>query len=163
MMFHIGFGSAQREAEIRKIATTDKTTAVILAAVHFEWMLKRAILKIGVSPTTELRKQLEDVFRLEKKNNQDGYNEVWHREIGSRVKKASLDSVIGQLKHLQNHALNVRGKVIHGNGTVKNEDADKAIELFLGAGEKLRNFASKHRIDLDARLKARPRPKTAKA
>ena len=161
-MFHIGFGSANRETEIRKIAQTDRTTAIILAAVHFEWMLKRAILKLGASPTTDLRKELENVFKMEKKNGHDGYKEVWHREVGSRVTHASLKAVLGKPSRIQSHALNVRGKVIHGNGTVKNTDADEAIELFLGAGQKLRDFASKHGTDLDTRLKARPTPKAAK-
>lgn len=161
-MFYIGFGSAKREAEIRKIATSDRTTALILAAVHFEWMLKRAILKMGASPTKDLRKQLERVFRMEKKNGHYGYNEVWHREVGSRVKNASLRTVLGKLSRIQGHALDVRGKVIHGNGTVSNADADEAIELFLGAGGKLRDFASQRGIDLDTRLKTRPAPKVAK-
>lgn len=58
-MFHIGFGSANREDEIQIIATADRTTGVILAAVHFEWMLKRSILKLGTSPTKDLRQELE--------------------------------------------------------------------------------------------------------
>ena len=161
-MFHVGFGSANREAEIRKIAIADRTTAVILAAVHFEWMLKRAILKMGISPTKHLREQLEHVYRMEKKNNKDGYKEVWHREVGSRVKDASLRRVIGNLSRVQSHALDVRGKLIHGNGTVKHEDAEEAIELFLRVGENLREFASKHGVDIDARLKTRPSPKVAK-
>jgi hypothetical protein len=159
MMFHVSFGSGKREAEIRKIATLDRTTAVILAAVHFEWMLKRAILKMGSSPTKDLRGQLEGVYRMEKKGNQDGYKEVWHKEVGSRVKNASLQTVIGHLSRIQSHALNVRGKVVHGNGTVSVAHADEAIDLFLGAGKKLRDFASKRDIDLDTRLKTRPKSK----
>jgi hypothetical protein len=161
-MFHVGFGSANREAEIRKIAATDRTTALILAAVHFEWMLKRAILKLGESPTKDLREQLEDVFRMQKKNGQDGYKEVWEREVANRFKNAALGTLLGKLNRIQSHALDVRGKVIHGNGTVKNADADEAIELFLGTGEKLRDFATKRGIDLDTRLKTRPSPKVPK-
>lgn len=155
-MFHVGFGSANREAEIRKIAGSDRTTALILAAVHFEWMLKRSLLKLGVSPTKDLRKQLEYVFRVERKDGRDGYKEVWDREVAKRFKNAALGTVLGRLNRIQTHALDVRGKVIHGNGTVSNPSADEAIELFLGTGPKLRDFATKHDVDLDARLKARP-------
>jgi len=160
-MFHVGFGSSNREKEIRKIAAKDEITAVILAAVHFEWMLKRAILKLGTSPTKSLRKQLEDVYRISKFKNKDGYKEIWEREIGKRFKNASLGKVIGKLTQIQNHALNVRGKVIHGNGTVSKAHADQAIDLFLDAGVKLQTFAQKNGEDLDVRLKARikPRPK----
>lgn len=154
-MFHVGFGSANREAKIREIAATDRTTALILAAVHFEWMLKRAILKLGQSPTKDLREQLEGVFRMRKTNGRDGYKEVWEREVASRFKNSALGTVLGRLNQIQSKALDVRGKVIHGNGTVSNASADEAIELFLSAGDKLRNFASKHDVDLDARLKSR--------
>jgi hypothetical protein len=158
-MFHVSFGSAKRETEIQKIANTDHTTALILAAVHFEWMLKRAIMKLGTSPTKNLRAQLEEVFRMSRHNNQDGYKEIWDREVGKRFKSASLGTVIGKLTQIQNHALNVRGKVIHGNGTVSKSDADEAIDLFLGAGRKLQRFAQKNREDLDTRLKARIKPR----
>jgi hypothetical protein len=161
-MFHVGFGSEKREAEIRNIAAKDPTTAVILAAVHFEWMLKRAILKMGDSPTSNLRKELEGVFRMEKRNSHDGYTEVWEREVGKRFKNAALGTVLGKLNRIQSHALDVRGKVIHGNGTVSKKVAGEAIELFLSAGNKLRKCARKHDIDLDTRLKTRPKLKAAK-
>ena len=159
-MFSIGFGSEKREAAIRKLADSDRTTAVILAAVHFEWMLKRSILKLGVSPTKDLRSELEGVFRIDKKLGKDGYKEIWEREVGKRFKNSSLGSVLGKLTRIQNDALDVRGKVIHGNGTVGKKSADEAIELFLGAGEKLRDFAKKKGEDLDSRLNSRKRPRS---
>lgn len=152
-MFDVGFGSAKREAEIRSIAAADDTTAVVLAAVHFEWMLKRAILKLGNSPTKILRTQLEGVFKMQ------GYKEIWDHEVGERFNNASLGTVLGRLTQIQNHALGVRGRVIHGNGTVRRVDAHAAIDLFLDAGEKLRGFAQRNGEDLDARLRTRIKPR----
>jgi len=154
-MFHVGFGTAKREAEIRKLAATDRTTGLILAAVHFEWMLKRSILKLGVSPTKDLRNQLEFVFRMETKNGREGYRDVWDREIAKHKKNAALGTVLGNLHKLQTQAIDKRGKVIHGNGTVSDHEADTAIDLFLSAGAKLRDFAEKHKKDLDIRLSPR--------
>lgn len=162
-MFHVGFGSEKREAEIRKIAAVDRTTALILAAVHFEWMLKRSILKLGSGPTKDLKEQLESVFRMQKKDGRDGYKEVWEQEIGKRFKNAALGTVLGRLNRIQDHAFDARGKVIHGNGGVSNATADEAIELFLGAGAKLRKFSNNHGVDLDARLKVRRKPWLTKA
>jgi hypothetical protein len=68
MMFNVGFGSENRENRIREIAEEDLTVGVILAAVHFEWMMKRAILKLGTSPTPQLRKELENVSRIVSQN-----------------------------------------------------------------------------------------------
>jgi hypothetical protein len=161
-MFHVGFGTKNREAEIRKIAQSDRTTALILAAVHFEWMLKRTILKMGTSPTKDLRSQLEDVFRISKRHGKDGYKEIWDREVGKRFKNSSLGTVLGKLTKIQNHALDVRGKVIHGNGTVSNASAGEAIDLFLEAGAKLRDFALARGGSLDTRLRARIKPRSAK-
>jgi hypothetical protein len=158
-MFHVGYGTKKRELRIRKIAEEDKSTGVILAAVHFEWMLKRAILKMGVTPTKSLRKQLEGVYRIKKFGNRDGYKEIWSREVAPRFKKAALGTVLGKLEKIQNHAVRVRGKIIHGNGTVSDAQADEAIDLFLRAGSKLRDFAERQGIDLDTRLKSRIKPR----
>lgn len=156
-MFAVGFGSEKREKAIRRIAARDKTTAVILAAVHFEWMLKRAILALGSSPTAVLREQLEDVYGLETKPGRLGFKDVWHQEVARRFKNAALGTVLGKLTQIKQNALKIRGRVIHGNGTVRSIEADKAVELFLEAGSKLRDFAAKHSIDIDAKLKVRPR------
>jgi hypothetical protein len=155
-MFAVGFGSQKREDEIRRILKDqDPTTAVILAAVHFEWMLKRAILKMGSSPTKVLRERLEDIYRIEDKNGQQGYKTVWRREIEPRFKNAALGTVLGRLTAIQNVAMDLRGRIVHGNGTASRRKAQEAVELFLGAGEKLRAFTMKHRVNLDSRLKPR--------
>ncbi len=43
MMFSVGYGIQNRVNKMREISKDDPTTATILAAVHFEWMIKRAI------------------------------------------------------------------------------------------------------------------------
>ena len=96
-MFTIGFGSQNRERKIRCIAEEDHTTAVILAAVHFEWMLKRAILKLGINQTMKLRKQLEDVYKLKESEGKNSYKVIWDREVGKRFKNSALGSVLGSL------------------------------------------------------------------
>lgn len=158
-MFLVSYGAEKRESRIREIGKSDKTTAVILAAVHFEWTLKRTILKMGGSPTKDLRTQLEKVYRISNRNGQDGYKEIWDREVGKRFKNSSLGTVLGNLVRIQNHAMDVRGKVIHGNGTVGKASANEAIELFLSAAKKLREFAKKNGEDLDTRLKTRLKPR----
>lgn len=81
--------------------------------------------------------------------------------MGERFKNSSLGTVLGTLTKVQNHALDVRGRVIHGNGTVSSASADEAIELFLGAGKKLRDFAEARGESLDSRLKSRIKPSVA--
>ncbi len=160
-MFSIGFGSENRETEIRCIEKKDPTTAVILAAVHFEWMLKRAILKLGTGPTKALREQLEGVYRINDWNNQIGYKTTWAQEVGLRFRNAGLGTVLGRLQKIQAKALDVRGQIVHGNGTVSEKDTKEAVDLFIAAGEKLREFAAKNGEDLDTRLKTRIRPRAS--
>lgn len=161
-MFSVGFGSKKREAEIRRISNKDHTTAVILAAVHFEWMLKRAVLKLGISPTKALRKKLEGVYKIHAKKRNGDYKTIWRQEVEPRFKNSALGTVLGSLPKIQNTALDVRGKIVHGNGTVGRDEGMTAIDLFMKAGEKLREFASKHGEDLDSVLKQRRKCRTSK-
>ncbi|CAG1772796.1 hypothetical protein BAC2_03049 [uncultured bacterium] len=155
-MFSVGFGSQRREDQIRWILENqDPTTAVILAAVHFEWMLKRTILKLGSNPTKALRKELENVYRIPDKRDELGYKSIWKREVKSRFKNAALGNVLGRLLAIQSVALDLRGRIVHGNGTASRRKAHDAVELFLGAGEKLRDFATTHGVKLDSRLRPR--------
>ena len=54
-IFSVGYGSKKREEKILQYLEEDYIVAIILAAVHFEWMLKRTILKLSKSPTKKLR------------------------------------------------------------------------------------------------------------
>ena len=132
-LFTVGFGNANRANKICDIAKTDHTTAVILASVHFEWMIKRAILKLGTSPTKQLREDLENVYSLRDKGKRKGYLTIWNTEVGKRLKNANLGTVMGSIYNLEDHALKMRGRIVHGNGTVSPKDGELAVDEFLGA------------------------------
>ena len=161
-LFSVGYGIQRREKKIREIEQEDHTHAVILAAVHFEWVIKRTILKLGHSPTKTLRKQLEDVYRVIPNdiNPNRNYKKIWKDEIKDKYKNSALGTVLGRLEQIQNEAFKTRGKIIHGNGTVDKKKAKKAIDLFLEASQKLCDFAQKQDIDLDSRLKTRRVPRS---
>ena len=159
-MFTIGYGSKNRENEIESLANKDLTTAVILAAVHFEWMIKRTILTLGNSPTGNLRKELENIYKIKNESGKNDYGSIWDREVAKKIKGAGLGTVLGNLHVLQEKTFKVRGKVVHGNGTVSKKDGQAAVEEFLKASKKLRDFASHHGVNIDERLKSRLRPKS---
>lgn len=155
-MFTVRYGVEKREHKILSFMADDPVTAVILAAVHFEWMLKRTILVLGITPTRKLRAQLELVYRLDDKSsnrNVPTYKSVWNVEImnGSR-RNASLGRVLGNLHHLQGHAMKVRGRIIHGNGVVNRSDAMRAVQMFIESGRKLSLFVKSHGKSLDSKL-----------
>lgn len=159
MMFFVRFGSAKRESAIRALSEDDPSVGVILAATHFEWMMKRAILKLGVSPTRTLRDRLERLSSLHAPNKSDDLERAWKDEVAQYRKKASLGTVLGQLTSIRNEAIPVRGRLVHGNGTPSSAEASRALELFLSAGPKLRGFAVSCGEDLDTDLKRRLKPR----
>jgi hypothetical protein len=159
MMFFVRFGSAKRERAIRALSQNDLSVGVILAATHFEWMMKRAILKLGVSPTQTLRDRLERLSSLHAPNKPDDLERAWKEEVAQHRKTASLGTVLGQLTSIRNEAIPVRGKLVHGNGTPSRAEARRALGLFLGAGPKLRGFAVICGEDLDTDLKRRLKPR----
>lgn len=154
-MFTIGYGSENRENTIASLANEDHTTAVILAAVHFEWMIKRTILTLGNSPTKDLRKELENIYKIKTKSGKNDYRSIWDREVAKNSKASGLGTVLGNLHVLQEKTLKVRGKVVHGNGTVAKKDGQAAVEEFLKASKRLRDFACHHGVNIDERLKSR--------
>jgi hypothetical protein len=151
-MFSVGYGSKNREVKIRGYIAEDFSVAVILAAVHFEWMLKRTIMKLGKSSTKELRKELKYRFIL-KSNDKKSLIDLWNDEI--KIKNGAFGKVIGNLAKIKTVSVKMRGHIIHGNGLVKKADALSAIDEYLKACEKLRLFVIANGHDIDKRLKPR--------
>ncbi|MEQ8262272.1 hypothetical protein [Pseudohaliea sp.] len=162
MIWNVGYGSDNRETFIRKHSEVDHCGAVVLAAMHFEWTLKRVVLKLGKSPTKPLRKELERVFSFSKKRRGKNYFDIWKREVEPSYRRAALGTVVGNFATLDNKAISARGKVVHGNGTISRKEALEGISLFLKASGKLRKFAEAQGMPVDERLAPRPVPKTPK-
>ena len=162
-MFSVSYGSENRERRIQEFFRDGEAcTAVLLAAVHFEWTIKRAIMKLGISPTKNLRKRLERVWKLKETNDGNDYKSVWKDEVAVRFRNSSLGTVLGTLEKIQNETSEVLGRIIQGNGTVSNDLAEKAVYQYLRVAEKIRFFAIQHGEDLDSRLKSRLKARTIK-
>jgi hypothetical protein len=95
--FSVSYGFNNRDKYILDIEDDDPTIAVILAAAHFEWTLKRTILMFGKSKTDELRAQLENTWSFT--NKKSNLRKIWHDEIGRHYKNASLKKVLDGLDH----------------------------------------------------------------
>jgi len=157
-LFSVGYGHFNRENYIYDIAKSDPSIALILAAVTFEWTFKRFIMKLGKSKTDDLRKILEKTYSLK------SLKEVWHKEIGSQYKKASIKDVLLDFFNViepsknpkKPNACDVRGEVIHGNGSISSDRANKATREYLFAARFLYLYAETiHRRNLDKRLISR--------
>lgn len=160
-MLSVGYGSENRERRIREFFNNgEPCTAVLLAAVHFEWTIKRAILKLGISPTKALRDNLEGIYKLRETENGKDYKNIWEEEVSIRFQNSKLGTVLGSLHRIQNDTSKVRGRIIHGNGTVSIEVAEVAMNEYLRAAQKIRVFTRRHGEDLDSRLIPRHKART---
>jgi hypothetical protein len=160
-LFSVAYGFESREKFILNMEDEDPTIAVILAAAHFEWTLKRTILMFGKTNTDELREKLANTWSFT--NKKSNLRKIWHEEIGVNYKNASMKQVMdgfdrimersGDLK--KPNASDIRGQIIHGNGTVSIKWATRATDEFIWAARHLYAFSIRNGRRLDKRMVTR--------
>jgi hypothetical protein len=164
-LFSVKYGSENREKFIEDYLEKEFTISLILAAVHFEWTLKRTILVLGKKFTEPLGKELQKVYKFT--GAIDSLEEIWKREIG-HIHKSSFGKVIGlksvyvkdkSCKKISNHAKDIRSEVIHGNRPPSKIRVTKAVSQYIQASRNLRNFVILNGKDLDKRLTPRKQHK----
>lgn len=160
MIWNVSYGSEKREQFIRAHAKIDPSGGVMYSAMHFEWTLKRAIKKLGKSPTRLLGEELEKIYSFSNDKNGRNYKAIWDREISKHHKRSALGTILGNLPTIKNVAMTTRGKVAHGNGPITDAEAEQAIDLYLNACRKIRDFVKQKGEDVDTKLKARLDPKS---
>jgi hypothetical protein len=153
-LFAVSFGSENREKEILNFLEFDPTVALILASVHFEWTIKRAILILSKSPSKSLRKKIESTYLISSNNNQNGLDEIWHQEIGIPIRNASFKKIIGNLSEIlgEGGAKSLRGKIIHGNGTISKVKATESVQAYFQACSNIRKLSKREGKNLDQKL-----------
>ena len=101
-MFTVGETLEAREAKIQDFAKQDAVAGTILAAIHFEWVLRRCILAMGTTPTAEMRKPKVDKndtrFSLASIiGGLSAYQRAWNAEVKPRI-KVSLDQALADVE-----------------------------------------------------------------
>jgi hypothetical protein len=145
-MFLVKDTPAQRERRIRQFLASDPPIAVLLAAIHFEWTVKRAILKLSVRPTAQLRGDLAETFGLER------YKDAWSAELGL----PGMPAVVGRsLWHRVTIAFRLRNQIVHGAGGCSQSHAEPRVNALLDAAERLRALAADRGSDLYTKLQVR--------
>lgn len=146
-MFFVSDTQKQRHKMIRSYLAQDRAPiAVVLAAVDFEWTVRRAIMALGSSPTPHIRKVvMKNISGLR------GYKESWKAEVQPRL-KLSLPQVIPHWSNLTD-AFVLRGKLVHGVvGSVKFEHATPSVEVILSASKLLEELAAEQGTTLYRRI-----------
>ena len=149
-MFLVKDTSIAREARIREFIMNDSSLAALLAVVHIEWTLRRAIIALGASPNVDIRELLRHCHGVEK------YKEAWRREVRPRTGQ-TLPEVVSNWEGLK-RAFKVRHVLVHGVRAVSFDYAAQRAEWALAGASDIRAFCALHGVDLDARLPIRRRP-----
>lgn len=132
------------ELLIRKIAKCDIGAGIILAAVYFEWCVRRSIVALGRSEVVYLNELL-----ARRNVDMDALLEIWRADVQNED-IPSLPNVFDLEKgkpHFGNLVLTwkdvgkarkMRNRLVHGNRCAPlNQTGTKYVELFIAAADRL--------------------------
>lgn len=160
-MFFVSDSQIQRHDRIRSFLNDESATiAVILAAIDFEWSIRRSILALGSNPTKHIR----EVVFAEFHGGYSNYVDAWKQEVAVWLKQ-SLAQVIphwSRLASKQDGAVRLRGQIVHGaQVSVSADFARPRVEDWLTASTLLETLANQHKTSLYKRIVRRtPRKAT---
>lgn len=149
-MFLVRETSADREARILNMLEVDPAWAAVLAVVHVEWTLRRAIVALGCSPNTTIRN------RLERCHGTRDYKALWQAEVMPRS-GVRLPDLIRDWEGLL-RAFRLRHLLVHGVRSSTRDYAAPRVHWAIDAARDVRRFCAGRGVDLDARLPVRRQP-----
>ena len=150
-MFLVDDTLSQRQSRIRSY---EPFVGVILAAVDFEWTVRRAILALGKSPT----KQIHDTVLIHC-SGLDKYKEAWRLEVKPFTGKG-LPEVIADWQFFKEKAFSLRHRLVHGvSGSVTKQYAEERIESILRASKSIAEFAESFNEPIYGRVIRRLKPR----
>jgi hypothetical protein len=141
-MFLVRDKIEDRHAKIASFLETEPVIAVILAAVDFEWTLRRAIIGLGSSPNRHIRDEV-----LKKVRGIEDFKKAWKKEVYPRTGKR-LTEVVGDWQKLKK-TFAARNKLVHGIKTEPSSNfSEKCINSYLQATLDIVSFARTHKISI---------------
>src|SRR2546427_7419394 len=107
-MFIVTDTLENRHRKIRSFVLREPVIAILLAAVDFEWTVRRAILALGTNSNRFIRDQV-----LNRCHGAEEYKRAWKDEVVLQLGK-SLPEVVGNWEFLKKEAFPLRHQVVHG-------------------------------------------------
>jgi hypothetical protein len=149
-VFLVKDSSHSREERIKQFLAEDPSLSALLAVIHFEWTVRRAIIALGTSPNVAIRGDL-------KKRGQglEGYKDIWKDEVFLNEKvQLRLPEVVQNWDGL-GKAFRLRHRLVHGVASCDAEYARKRAHWAISATNDIRAVCIDKGINLDARLPVR--------
>jgi hypothetical protein len=147
-MFLVQDSSLSREARIKQFLAEDPSLSALLAVIHFEWTVRRAIIALGTSPNVIVRAKLKNCHGLDK------YKDVWKDEVFPNVQLRLPDEVVKNWEKL-GRAFRLRHRLVHGATSCGREYASERVYWAIEATNDVRSVCTDHEINLDKRLPVR--------
>jgi hypothetical protein len=148
-MFLVKDSSSSREEEIRQILAKDPPLASLLAVIHFEWTIRRAIIALGKSPNVEVRDKLKYCHGCDK------YKDVWKDEVFPKT-QLCLPQAVKDWQGLV-RAFKLRHRLVHGTASCGFDYAKERVDWAINAAVDVRSICADREINLDLRLPVRRR------
>jgi hypothetical protein len=150
-MFLVSDRIERRHQRIESFLRTEPIIAILLAAVDFEWTMRRAVIALGTSTSREIR----DVV-LKRCTGASRYKDAWNAEVAIRLGK-SLPHVVPNWPFIVSDAYTLRNQVAHGLvGLPSRKRAVVCVEAFLSGSVAIVAFAKEHEEELfGTRLRVR--------
>ncbi|MGC1305797.1 MAG: hypothetical protein WA885_01110 [Phormidesmis sp.] len=149
-MFLVQDSSSSREERIKHFLAEDASLSALLAVIHFEWTVRRAIIALGTSPNVVVRAKLAKCHGLDK------YKDVWKDEIflNDQREIERLSEVVKNWEGL-GRAFRLRHRLVHGVTSCGTDYARERVYWALDATYDVRTVCAGNDINLDARLPVR--------
>jgi hypothetical protein len=147
-VFLVKDSSSSRESRIKQFLDEDPALSLLLAVIHFEWIMRRAMISLGTSPNVIVRVKLRNCHGLKR------YKSLWKEEVAQNVNGRGLPEVIKNWENLD-RAFRLRHKLVHGASSCGAEYARERAIWALEAAGYVRKICKEHDIDLDVRLRVR--------
>ncbi len=150
-MFLVRDSSLVREERLKQFLAEDPSLAALLAVIHFEWTIRRAIIALGKSPNVTVRTKLKSCSGLDK------YKDVWRDEVVQNEQRAVKSLAHHVVKNWEGltRAFRLRHRLVHGATSCGTEYASDRVDWAIAATNDIRTICIDNGIDLDGRLPIR--------
>lgn len=155
-MFLVTHPPELRHRKIGSFLPDEPVIAILLAAVDFEWTVRRAIIALGTNPNKFIRETV-----LSRCHGADDYKDAWKDEVKSHLGKG-LPEIVPDWKFLKEQSFVMRHQVIHGvTGMPTSRKAQDRVEAFLAASRSITGYAASQETPIwGKRLPVRRKPRT---
>src|SRR5581483_11491622 len=147
-MFLSGDKRETREARIRRWFTQEPSVGLLLACVHFEWAVRRTLIRLSKKPNIVLWRELEWTSGLQK------YKRKWLAETAHIPGTRPLDEVISDWPRFEEAFAN-RNVLAHGRDRRPRSKARPHLEKLLSAVAELEEYCRGLGINPESRLPVR--------